>query len=143
LLMPDSPQRESLVAKQRILKGVLAWQLSEAFPARLWRERKGLKELDREVTEGQRLHQRVKVAREDVPVFLERMQRRVTGLGPRVDALHGQIADLMLAQRAHIELLAVRELEERLRRLDTYLVQARYALAAVYDRSARNTGVNQ
>jgi len=85
----------------------------------------------------------VKVAREDVPVFLERMQRRVTGLGPRVDALHGQIADLMLAQRAHIELLAVRELEERLRRLDTYLVQARYALAAVYDRSARNTGVNQ
>lgn len=141
LLMPDSPQRESLVAKHRILKGVLAWQLSEAFPARLWRERKGLKELDREVTEGQRLHQRVKVAREQVPVFLDRMQRQVSGLGPRVDALYGQIAELMLDQRNHIDALAMRELEQRQQRLDTYLIQARYALAAIYDRSARNTAV--
>jgi len=137
-LLPDSPQRDALLAKYRILKGVLAWQLSEAYPARMWRERKGLKELDRQVAEANRLHQRVKVAREEAPELLQRLQESVTALAPRVDLLYGQIADLMRDQRGHIEMLAIRELEERQRRVDTYLVQARYALAAIYDRSANN-----
>jgi len=137
-LLPDSSQRDALLAKYRILKGVLAWQLNEAYPARMWRERKGLKELDRQVAEANRLHQRVKVAREEAPELLQRLQESVTALEPRVDLLYGQIADLMRDQRGHIEMLAIRELEERQRRVDTYLVQARYALAAIYDRSANN-----
>lgn len=137
-LLPDSPQRDALLAKFRILKGVLAWQLAEAYPSRMWRERKSLKELDRQVTEAHRLHQRVKVAREAAPKLLDRLQESVSALEPRVDQLYGQITDLMLAQRGHIEMLALRELEDRQRRVDTYLVQARYALAAIYDRSANN-----
>jgi hypothetical protein len=46
--------------------------------------------------------------------------------------------DTLAAQRTFLERLAVAELEAQRARLNTYLVQARFALAAIYDRAAAN-----
>jgi hypothetical protein len=42
----------------------------------------------------------------------------------------------MAMQRAFLQTIAVDELQAQKRRLDTYTVQARFALAAIYDLSS-------
>jgi hypothetical protein len=52
--------------------------------------------------------------------------------------LQARTQQTRLAQGIHIEELAVKELEQQKKRLDTYLIQARFSLAQTYD-SALNT----
>ena len=47
----------------------------------------------------------------------------------------------MVAQRGFMEGTAVEELHAQRQRLDAYTVQARFALAAIYDLSANETTV--
>ena len=46
----------------------------------------------------------------------------------------------MLAQHNFLQDIAVDELQAQKQRLETYSVQARFALAAIYDRSATTVG---
>jgi hypothetical protein len=57
-------------------------------------------------------------------------------LRPRVLALQGQTELALDDQREHLERVAVDVLEAQRGRLDTYMVQARFALATIYDRAA-------
>jgi hypothetical protein len=66
---------------------------------------------------------------------------RIEALAPRVDGLRTSAQATLTAQRTFLERLAVAELEAQRDRLDTYLVQARFALAAIYDRAAANVPV--
>ena len=61
---------------------------------------------------------------------------RVYGLEPRIEALKMRVEDAMAAQRVFLQAIAVGELRAQQRRLDTYTIQARFALAAIYDRAA-------
>ncbi len=47
-----------------------------------------------------------------------------------------RVDDAKAAQGRRLADIAVRELEEQRKRLDEYSVQARYALATIYDRAA-------
>jgi hypothetical protein len=66
--------------------------------------------------------------------FDERISAGKTAIG----RLQARTASTRHAQGGEIERLAVRGLEDRKQRLDSYLVQARFALAQTYD-SALNT----
>ena len=61
---------------------------------------------------------------------------RVDGLNPRIEALQSQVDFAMGRQRAFLQSIAVEELRAQQQRLNTYSVQARFALAAIYDLSA-------
>jgi hypothetical protein len=50
-----------------------------------------------------------------------------------------RVGDAMAEQRAFLQAIAVGELQAQQRRLDTYTVQARFALAAIYDRASTIT----
>ena len=45
----DAPGNAELRNRHRLLKGVIAWDLDRDFKARLWRERRGLRDLDAEI----------------------------------------------------------------------------------------------
>ena len=47
-----------------------------------------------------------------------------------------RVGDAMAEQRAFLQAIAVGELQAQKQRLDIYTVQARFALAAIYDRAA-------
>ena len=64
------------------------------------------------------------------------MGGRVYGLAPRIEGMKMRVADSMLAQRAFLQSIAVGELTAQKQRLDIYTVQARFALAAIYDLAA-------
>jgi len=135
-LLPDSPDVKALRDKQRILAGHLYWQLNHQYPARSWETRKSVRSLNRIVRQAMQRHHRVQAAREAVPQQLAEFEGRIAAISPRIDALRGRLAALLDAEQEHVEMLAVRELSLQQNRLQTYLVQARFALAAIYDRYA-------
>jgi hypothetical protein len=122
--------------KQRFLKGLLQWDLDRDYKARLWAEQKNLKQLDRDLEEARRRRHAVAAARDEWPAQFEVMTARVDALAPRVAALRERVQAALERQQAYLAELATTELKSQRRRLDTYRVQARFSLAAIYDRAA-------
>jgi hypothetical protein len=74
------------------------------------------------------------------PLLFAALNARVDGLSPRIDGMRLRVDEGMLAQRIFLQHIAVDELQAQKQRLETYTVQARFALAAIYDRSATTVG---
>jgi hypothetical protein len=132
----DEPRAAQLRDKQRFLKGLLAWDLRRDYRARLWAEQKSLGELDREIKEARRRHHQVEGARNDWPGQFTELGARVATLRPRVAALQATAQTTLARQKQFLQGIAVEELQAQRARLNTYLVQARFALATIYDRTA-------
>lgn len=134
--LPDDAAAEEMRDKHRFLRGLLLWDLRRDYKARLWAERKSLGELDRQVREAQRRHHQVSAAREDWPAKFGDLTARIDGLRPRVLGLKTTAAAALTRQQDYLQGIAVAELKAQRDRLNTYLVQARFALASIYDRAA-------
>jgi tetratricopeptide (TPR) repeat protein len=135
-LVAGDPAAEELRDKQRFLKGLLLWDLRRDYKARLWAQKSSLRELDRSLKEAQRRHHQVETAREQWPETFHELTDRIAGLAPRVLGLHGSVQTALLRQQDFLRDVAVAELQAQRDRLDTYRVQARFALASIYDRAA-------
>jgi hypothetical protein len=133
---PDDPDLAEMREKHRLMKGVMYWRLSESFKARLWNERRSVKELEGVLKETQKRAVLVKQAREGTPLTTGAYASRVAALRGRLDELHQRLADVADKQNEFLQLLAVRELEGQKQRIETYQIQARYELAAIYDRAS-------
>jgi len=70
------------------------------------------------------------------PLIFAGFNDRVEGLSPQIDALKARVDAAVINQRNFMEGFAVDELQAQKQRLDTYTVQARFALAAIYDLAA-------
>jgi hypothetical protein len=127
---------EEMRAKHRFLRGLLLWDLRRDYKARLWTQRKSLNDLDRQLREAQRRHHQVSSAREDWPEKFTALTTRIEALQPRVLGLRGRAEAALARQRQFLQGIAVEELQAQRDRLNTYLLQARFALASIYDRSA-------
>jgi len=136
--LADDARGEELRDKQRFLKGLLLWELRRDYKARLWAERKSLRELDREIKEAQRRHHQVDSARDEWPDEFSALTARIAALTPRVAGLKAQASASLARQQGFLQAIAVEELEAQSARLRTYMVQARFALATIYDRAAAN-----
>ena len=75
------------------------------------------------------------------PLLFAGFNGRVEGLSPDIDSLKARVEAAMVAQRGFMEGVAVEELRAQKQRLDTYTVQARFALAAIYDIAANQVVV--
>ena len=132
------PAAEGLRAKQRFLKGLLLWDLRRDYKARLWAAKSNLRELDRSLREAHRRHHDVTAAREEWPEKFAELTARIGAVRPRVLALSSDVQTALERQESYLRDTAVAELEAQRARLETYRVQARFALASIYDRSAGN-----
>ncbi len=135
-LSADIPEAEEVRDKIKLLKGVLRWDLDKEFKARLWKIRRELQDTGQALVETHRARRNVDETMRNEPVMFDDFSGRVGGLNPRIEALKSRVESAMDRQRTFLQSIAVDELRAQKQRLDTYSVQARFALAAIYDLSA-------
>ena len=134
--LPDSPDTAEARERLALVKGVLYYRLNDAYGARLWQEHRSLKDLSLALHEAQSRWIRVERARHNVPQNTGEFAARVASLRQRIAALETRLAAAEERQSAYLAQVAVQELERQKTRLATYEVQARFALATMYDRAA-------
>lgn len=61
---------------------------------------------------------------------------RIDSLNPRIDSLLARVDDARARQHVYLQNIAIGEMRAQKERLNTYTVQARFALAAIYDLSS-------
>lgn len=140
LTAPDDDETNVIREKTRLAKGVLYWRLAESFRARVWNERRTLKDLDQALREAQNRWVRVQKARGSMPNNTGQFAERVAALRARLDAAQVRLANVARQQNGLLESLARTELQQQRDRIGTYQIQARFALASIYDRAAVGGG---
>ena len=133
---PDDPDLAEMREKLRLMTGVMYWRLSSSFKARLWNERRAVKELEAALEETQKRAVQVRQARAGVPANTDAYAGRIAAIRARMDQLQQRIADVSGQQNRYLQALAISELEGQKQRIATYQLQARYELAAIYDRAS-------
>jgi hypothetical protein len=133
---PDTPENADLRVRLALVKGVLQFRLNDAFNARLWQEHRALKDLSLALHEAQSRWIRVERDRKSVPTNTGEFAARVTALEQRIESLQARLAATEQKQSVLLARLAAHELEGQKDRLAAYQVQARFALASMYDRAA-------
>ena len=86
--------------------------------------------------EAQNRWVRVQKARGSMPNNTGEFAARVEALRQRLDAAQMRLAGVAKQQNGLLESLARNELEQQKERIGTYQIQARFALASIYDRAA-------
>ncbi len=132
---PHDPALANMRDKYRLMKGVMYWRLAESFRARLWNERRALNELSADLKETERRVVLVRQARANIPTNSGAEAAQVAAVAARMDELQSRLKSISGQQNRYLQVLAIRALEAQKQRIATYQVQARYALAAIYDRA--------
>ena len=132
-LAADIPEAVEIRDKIALLKGVLRWDLEKQFRDRLWRMRRNLRQTGEALVEAQRARRQIDESMRSQPLEFAAFAERVYGLEPRIEGMKMRIEDQMAKQSAFMQSIAVGELQAQKERLDIYTVQARFALAAIYD----------
>jgi hypothetical protein len=122
--------------KVRLMKGALYWRLDAQFKERSYAERRELRALDALLNEAQNRWVRVQRARSSVPSNTGEFEARIAALEQRIAQLKDRLAQSAQMQNQYLEQLASTALLEQKDRLAAYEVQARFALADIYDRAS-------
>jgi hypothetical protein len=133
---PGDPLVAEMREKVRLLKGRLLWDFSASYKARLWKARKELREVNVAATEARRRWVLVERAREEYPGRTEQFSQRVASLQPRIASLSARLAAAADTQNQYLAQIAIRELNTQKQRLAEYSLQARFALASIFDRAS-------
>jgi hypothetical protein len=134
--LPAGLERDEVAAKLRLIKGVLYWRLDAAFKERSYTQQRELREIDASLEELQNRWVRVQRARATVPTDTGEFADRIAALAARIRAVRGRLVDSAGQQSDYLQSVAASELGAQKERLGTYAVQARFALADIYDRAA-------
>ena len=133
VLQVNLPEAEEMRDKVALLKGVLQWKLEKQFKERLWRVRRNLQQTSEALVETQSARRQIVESMRLAPAEFGSFSDRVSGLEPRIASIKLRIEDQLAAQHAFLQSIAIGELQAQKERLDIYTVQARFALAAIYD----------
>jgi hypothetical protein len=135
-LRANIPEAVEVRDKIKLLKGVLQWDLDKEFKVRLALIRRNLRQAGEALVETQRSRRMVDESMRTEPLLFAKFDQRVDGLAPKIDAMRDRVGVSMAMNRGYLQSIAVDELQAQKKRLDTYTVQARFALAAIYDLSS-------
>lgn len=134
--LPRGLERDEAADKLRLIKGVLYWRLDAAFKERSYGQRRALRELDASLEELQNRWVRVQRARATVPTNTGEFADRIAALAERIKAVRERLTHTAAKQSDYLQTVAASELSAQQERLAAYAVQARFALADIYDRTA-------
>jgi hypothetical protein len=139
---PAFAQTPAARDKQRILKGLLLWNMEQESRVRLWRQEKSLAELAVALEDSRAAYASLNAAADSIPDVVTRFTQRINRLEPRLAVLQAEIQASLKQHSDHLTVLAVTRMQDQRQRLMAYRAQARFALASIYDRlSASNTEV--
>ena len=139
-LQANIPEAAEVRDKMRLLKGALQWNLDREFKSRLWKIRRDLRQTGESLVETQRARRQIDEKMRTEPILFAGFDARVGNLSPKIDELMVRVEMAMLKQRGFMQGIAVEELRAQRQRLDTYTIQARFALATIYDNSGTTVG---
>jgi hypothetical protein len=135
--LAEPAQREAARDKHRLLRGLLTWDLSSQYSARLWDEKKALREADRLLAEAEVRREALLREQARAPASFDEFDKRIEALRGRVDRAQAGVSAAERAQEEYLAELAVAELALRRDQIADYIAQARFAVAQIYDRSVR------
>ena len=141
LAQPQDENTAAMREKLLLIKGALYWDLREAYPERLYQQRRELKSLDALLADSQTLWLRVEEARRSAPTTTGDFAQRVADLQARLQGLRARLDAAAVAQEKLLAGIATDELSAQRQRIADYEVQARFALATIYDRAAEEAPV--
>jgi hypothetical protein len=133
---PDNDETAAKRDRLRLLKGALYWDLRQSYRERLYQQRRELKSLDAALAETNRRWLRVEQARKTAPTTTGDFAARIDALQARMTSLRSKLVAAARAQGDLLADIAVSELDAQKQRIADYEVQARFALATIYDRAA-------
>ena len=133
-----SPHRNTAYQQdmQRLLSGLLHYQLATDYPARIWQARKRLAELDRALGETEyrveSLRQITDRSEREFAVF----EQRISGQSQKIAALRERVAQTLKQQEQHINRLAIDAIREQQQHVVQLRLNARYEIARIHDKLA-------
>jgi tetratricopeptide (TPR) repeat protein len=134
-LEPEGPGKAEAAERLRLVRGVLYWELAASFRGRMFEQRRSLRDLDVLLRETQNRWERLALARASVPANTGEFGQRLAVAAEKLNALRERLVATRARQNDLLAALAVRELAQQKERLNTYQLQARFALATIYDRA--------
>jgi hypothetical protein len=138
--LPATDTYAPLKDKQRLLAGVLRWQLNASYKERLWQARKMLKDLEQPLVEAREARASLDRAMAEATHHFEGYDDQIGELRTRIKELQPRIVRTLARQGEYLRNLALKELELRRQNLKRYVLQARFALAATYDEATNARG---
>jgi tetratricopeptide (TPR) repeat protein len=132
----DREQAAGLRDRLRLLKGVLLWKLNHDFALRLWQQKHALAQVDTAIADAEASRQSVDKAQDAGLARIAGLRDRVARQPARIATLSAATDRLLARQETYLQDLAVDELERHKQRLHDYSMEARFALAQIYDRAA-------
>jgi hypothetical protein len=133
---PPGEETDALRNRLRLVKGALFWRLAENYRAAMFGERRALREVDGLLRETQDRWERLGRARDSVPSNTGEFGARLDSAEQRLASIQQRLAAAKTRQNQYLAQIAIDALREQKDRIGTYEVQARFALAAIYDRAA-------
>ncbi len=134
--MANARERAARVA------GALTWQLAQAQSARVWGAKKNLRELDQQLAQARGRDTALAQAQTEEPARFDAFGKRIAALAPTLKALLPRVVALSGEQQRAVQDIAVAELTRQKERLAAYTLQARFAVAQLYDRANRPLRLN-
>lgn len=128
-----SPQQQAYRERVQRLYGVLYWQAHAALPQRLWDKTKQVAALSQPLAEAAARRDALQHAHAFADGRIGNLGTRIAAQRTRIERLRPRLDQTIAAQAARLEQLALHALDERAVLLDSYLIQAQFALARVYD----------
>jgi hypothetical protein len=133
----SSPKAIALRQRAERLRGTLTWRLETEYNDRLTAATIHLNELNSNVDALTRQYESFVRTRQAATQSYVGYDKQISQLHQRVDDAQQRV-DQLIAQQGHIiEVVAINQLERRRDRLVAQQTEARYGVAASYDRAAR------
>ena len=121
--------------KTRLLRGLLAWDLAAEFQPRLREAKKTLSETDLLFTEVHDRRAALTRAQRQAPQSFDDFTRRIEAMEAKIRRLRDATATASQTQEAYLAELAVTTLALQRERIATYVTQAKFAVAQIYDQA--------
>ncbi len=139
----EPAERETAREKYRFLHGLLAWDLSAQYSARVREGNKALQEADRLIAQAEARREELLRAQARAPAAFDEFDKRIEALRGRVNRARSDVGAAARAQEEYLAELAAGELARRREQMATYITQARFAVAQIYDQAVRATEKTQ
>lgn len=124
-------------ARIRRLRGVLTWNIRTDYDRRLTQAFKDSRQLSRAVATLQKRYTAFVRTRQAATQSYEGYDDVIHRQRHRITAAREKVGELMARQGHLLEVMAVKVLDKRRKRLEEFQVKARFAMADSYDRAAR------
>lgn len=119
----------------RMVAGLLSWQIFQDEPARLWKVKSALADARESLSQAEKRDAALAQWVQGEPKRLNQFSDRLQVTSQSLDVLMPKVESLAAEQQVVLQNMAVADLFAQKDNLATYLVQARFAVAQLYDQA--------